>query len=366
MNKALIVILSLAFAACVPQPFTEDSELRLVPPPKESSSVDTPLDHENAFLRQEEARLAPLPSVSDDSRYFVKLLSVQELLTQDDVKQIRPLLQETSILNRAILVLAGLRFYLHAGLDPMLFQQAELTERTVSDGADWGTFESLEGVAAAFEVSFADELASNPFLENPVVVDLALRALEKGNENLSYAMSIHKAIDTKRASWSTFQERLIAFQKWHEGALSAIQETGDTLSAPALPVFMEELKSGEDILKRGQEYIDQSKFQESIALLRTIDASNIHHSAAEEKIKEAANKAVAELRQKAARAFQSAIPVTDSKARNAYLRDARKFLLTALKLYPEADQIHTVKQNLNVINKNLELLNNGPSEGTSD
>ena len=83
---------------------------------------------------------------------------------------------------------------------------------------------------------------------------------------------------------------------------------------------------------------------------------------AQEKIKEASNLAVQDLRRKAAKAFQSSIPVADRRARSAYLEDARKYLQAALDLYPQADQIPTVQQNLNVINKNLDSLASGGNQ----
>jgi hypothetical protein len=62
---------------------------------------------------------------------------------------------------------------------------------------------------------------------------------------------------------------------------------------------------------------------------------------------------VQDLRQKAAQAFQNAMPVADNRAKAVYLKQAKDLLEQALKDYPVADQLDTVRDNLAVITRDL-------------
>jgi hypothetical protein len=62
------------------------------------------------------------------------------------------------------------------------------------------------------------------------------------------------------------------------------------------------------------------------------------------------------LRRKAALAFQSALPVSDSKTKSGYLKQAKSYLEDAIKNFPDATQLPTVQDNLRVISADLEKL----------
>ncbi len=84
-----------------------------------------------------------------------------------------------------------------------------------------------------------------------------------------------------------------------------------------------------------------------------IDNRDPFFDQAREKIKIYSNRAVQDLRQKAAQAFQNAMPVADNRAKAAYLKQAKELLEQALKDYPVADQLDTVRDNLAVITRDL-------------
>ena len=77
---------------------------------------------------------------------------------------------------------------------------------------------------------------------------------------------------------------------------------------------------------------------------------------AQEKLIEISNKAVHDLRKRAALAFQKAGPITDRNTRAAYLNEAKIYLEQALTLYPQAENLHTVRSNLVIIARDLEKL----------
>jgi outer membrane protein assembly factor BamD (BamD/ComL family) len=113
-------------------------------------------------------------------------------------------------------------------------------------------------------------------------------------------------------------------------------------------------------LREAQSLIDRASYQEAIQRLQLFTQDNPFYPLAVDKAKIAKNLAVHDLRKKAATAFESSLPVGDPKAKNAYLKEAEGYLEQAITLYPDAEQIETVKENLNVIKKNLAQLTSNP------
>lgn len=132
--------------------------------------------------------------------------------------------------------------------------------------------------------------------------------------------------------------------------------TGANMVSSPLPFGEEVFENEEHMLQEADNFIKQTEYLKAIEILARISEDSIYIATAKEKIKEASNYAVKDLRQLAARAFQSAKPLSDKKARENYLKEAQGFLQEAIDRYPMADQIPTVKQNLNVINNSLKLM----------
>lgn len=126
---------------------------------------------------------------------------------------------------------------------------------------------------------------------------------------------------------------------------------GDT---PAPSTGNEGVFTGDEAeLRSIQALLDQGSYQEALSRLAQFKGDSPFYPAAQEKARNAKNLAVQDLRRKAATSFQNSLPVSDSKAKVVYLTEAQNYLEQALNLYPDAEQIETVKQNLQVIKKSL-------------
>ncbi len=117
-----------------------------------------------------------------------------------------------------------------------------------------------------------------------------------------------------------------------------------------------DLRSGDNVLMEAQDLAAAKRYSEAIAKAKIVSNQNPMFREAQDKIKTFSNEAVRELRQKAAQAFQNALPVADQQAKMAYLVEAKEYLETALQQYPMADQLDTVRENLSVISKDLSSL----------
>lgn len=123
-----------------------------------------------------------------------------------------------------------------------------------------------------------------------------------------------------------------------------------------------EIGKEESALQEAQNLADAGKYQEAIAKASGVSSQSQAHGKAVERVRTFSNQAVQELRMKAAQAFQGSLPISDPKARTAYLERARKFLEEAIKAYPQADQLGTVKENLAVITRDIERLKDDTSK----
>ena len=122
-----------------------------------------------------------------------------------------------------------------------------------------------------------------------------------------------------------------------------------------------DLLYGDSILMQAKKFASKGSFKQAILKARIVKNNDPYYPEAIDKIKFFSNLAVQDLRQKAARAFQSSLPVVDIKTKAAYLVEAKNYLEEALTDFPAADHLTTVKENLAVITKDLETI----SEETS-
>lgn len=139
---------------------------------------------------------------------------------------------------------------------------------------------------------------------------------------------------------------------------NASASTNAATEAAPLPMSAADLRSTDTLLMEAQNLADNKRFAEAILKASMVPEQNPLYSEAQAKIIQFSNEAVQELRKKAAQAFQDAMPVSDPKARAAYLERAKQHLERALASYPHApeEQLTTVKENLAVISRDLEQI----------
>lgn len=117
-----------------------------------------------------------------------------------------------------------------------------------------------------------------------------------------------------------------------------------------------DLNRGDALLRQAQRFAERGDYKQAIQYATRIAQKDPLFPVAFETIKAFSNQAVQDLRQKAAQAFQSALPVNDRETRVAYLEQARQYLVQALDEFPEADQLGTVRENLAVISQDLDSM----------
>ncbi len=209
-------------------------------------------------------------------------------------------------------------------------------------------------------------LRTNPFVQSTRIYQLASEAAKRLSPSSPDRLSLIQLLQGKLQRFQS----LLSEQGQSVPASNGQAMTGSSRSpaepTPTRPVNSDisiaELRQGDSILRRASLMAARGEYKEAIDLAARIEGEDPLFGSAQEKIKEFSNMAVQSLRQKAAQAFQSALPVSDKETKAAYLLEAQGYLEEAISNYPNADQLNTVRENLKVISQDLEVLNEEPKE----
>ena len=351
--------LSLVLTGCFSQMVTQGPEL-------EDPVVMQVPDHVPEEVPADEERPATVETKeSFYLSYINRLLQPGEpFRTEEDLKVIEQI-QSNPVkgsVEEAALAVGLVRGFISSKETQRSFGQSGIEVETDVPEQEEGP-ESLEKVLAdrSFDLSVA--LVSNPMLKSHSFQMFLLKAVKLSkNQSQEFLAGLRESIRKNSEEWSRLSQDLDSVGEPQEGQEADPAGTAmEAEAAPALP-FGEEVFSGDEArIREAQGLTEQGQFREAVDVLRAIPGDSLYLAEAQSKIREISNLAVQNLRRKAARAFQSARPISDHNTRAAYLRDAKKFLEEALEIFPESDQLHTVRQNLNVINKSLELMGSNRS-----
>ena len=209
---------------------------------------------------------------------------------------------------------------------------------------------SLQEVATRYNFDILQALNTNPFLNYPRFFATVAKVL---------AMHVGDG-DFHRDLESLLQSRLERFRTDLDALETLLTIPGAQSERTASHVEQEIntdlFRRGDNTLLEAESLATQGEYQSAIKKIATIGKDSPLLQIAQEKLIEISNKAVHDLRKRAALAFQKAGPITDRNTRAAYLNEAKIYLEQALTLYPQAENLHTVRSNLVIIARDLEKM----------
>ncbi len=210
----------------------------------------------------------------------------------------------------------------------------------------------LEELTSKSQVDLVQAIQVNPFLRSFTVFALINQSLNQRPNSEDFTNLIKQTLAQQSEGWQT----LGLVTPKSENIVNESDSPNMKTATPEESIA--KVRYGDSVLLEAQTLADSRNFYEAINKAASVDKNNPLYPSAQEKISHFSNQAVQELRQKAALAFQSAIPLSDPKVRSAYLEEAKKHLEEALNNFPKApeDQLSTVRENLLVITKNLEQI----------
>ncbi len=218
----------------------------------------------------------------------------------------------------------------------------------------------IEELERLYGINLIEILDQNRLVNNLHFINLALAALNSIEEKTYRAQKVFENIKLKLKYWQFVSQK---FFPEKETVLPPIEDLSEVMGPveptgvkPALPFEGSELSQGERLIMEASNLVEQNEYYQAIVLLNKIKQNSPLYSTVLEKKKLISNAGVTDLRKKAAKAFQSAIPVTDHKARTAYLQKAKEYLEEAARLFPDSEHQKSVEENLNIIKKNIEII----------
>lgn len=349
------VLSSFLFSCITPGKNSDSRNLLGKGKKKKSASIELP---------DEPASPEPGPAPEDLS-LFLKVSDLRSNFTTSDIQSLRKIAarSDRSPLNRAILLFGVLRSFLKLGVDPVLFDQAALLERTPVQGQNWASVTSLEALLQGTNISIKSEFDANPFVQTLTIVELASRALDREQDkSSSFVVELRAQLHEKATQWANVREKLGSTMPVSNAQPTPVPDAVATSAVTTLPPApVSDINpanyTDSELIKKSTELAEKSRYRDAIQLLRHIDTTSPYSAEAKKRIHDLSNKAVSELRTKAARSFQAAGPITDLRAKGNYLSEAENYLLRAIEEFPDSDQLETVKQNLSTIQKSLKVIN---------
>ncbi len=209
---------------------------------------------------------------------------------------------------------------------------------------------SLREAAMRYNFDILQALTTNPFLNYPRFFATVAKVLATHVGDSDFHRDLESLLQARlerfRSDLDALETLLTIPGAQHERTAAHVEQEIDT----------DLFRRGDNTLLEAESLATQGEYQSAIKKIATIDKSSPLLQIAQEKLIEISNKAVHDLRKRAALAFQKAGPITDRRTRAAYLNEAKTYLERALTLYPQAENLHTVRSNLVIIARDLEKL----------
>ena len=211
---------------------------------------------------------------------------------------------------------------------------------------------TLENSMLAIQVELPTTLVDNMFLRNATTYKMVKSILQRSSDSEEYRNSLNEVISREASNWAAlvpgvFQQASEKPESTEEIADKnpSIEEDKEISFGPG------DLEFADTVLMYSQKLADKGEYKKAISQIKRISAKDPAFTKASLSLKRLSNIAVLDLRQKAAQAFQSAMPIESATAQYSYLEQAKLYLEQALNDFPDAENRNTVEENLNIINK---------------
>lgn len=218
---------------------------------------------------------------------------------------------------------------------------------------------SLESMCMDRRLDLPAALSDNVLLQRSDLASQVLKAMQTLPVSDAFKSSVLAALKKQALSWSEVNLAILAMEP---APLPGIPSTETMAASPnsnpssnSTPLAAGD-KNYESLLTEAQSLADKGDYRAAVKKAGEIPEGHPLKAKSQEKVRDYSNQAVQDLRRKAALAFQSALPVSDSKTKSGYLKQAKTYLEDAIKNFPDATQLPTVQDNLRVISADLEKL----------
>jgi hypothetical protein len=375
-------------------------------PPKTSKNGNSKITQKDSKQEASKKTSKPIQKVEtvDYGEWFAHLLKSEETYTVKDRQQLAstPSTPKPGSLMEACLVAATLRdIATPPGAGPQAFSAVDQAARTQNTAviatAPVQTQAPLETRMRERGVDLASALTSNWYLKNSAIYSWAWNATILEGNSEPFKQNIQTVLKSEALIWQDIGHRVgiestvgaatapisQSPQKGDESA-AATPSSGNSNAAtavvpapvaatPSAGVANPNVNTGglsaPDTASNGgtalsenesskalglaQEAAGQENYEKAVTEASKITPGSPHYDIAQENIRQWSNKAVTELRKKAAFEYRTASSSNDASAKKNALNKAQTYLSDALKKFPSASNLDTVRDNLKMIETEL-------------
>ncbi len=297
---------------------------------KKSDFFEPLQDQDNASLSSAFNNEQDSNRVEESSKSFLntQLLNHTSKLTNSEIDSLEQYRSPTpGTASEAALVVGLLKATLHQQTiskteTPSSFQESD----TLGDSLKT----NLGELSGLYEVDPMGALKQNHFLQSGKVTELALLATQKTKKSVVYDRQVSIAMNKRVDRWNRIHQKYQA-QKSPQNESEPDQETDNTSTLSILNKLQPRQVRSKPTIKPLEE-IDTLSDSTDKAGLNVVNES-----------------AVETLRQKAAAAYQSSLPIRSPKAKLRHLRKAKKYLEYAMNRYKGNNQSDKLQNNLEVV-----------------
>jgi hypothetical protein len=319
------------------------------------------------------------------SAFFARLVFVENDYTEKDRQILRkiPAAPSGGTIHEAALVVGLLRDVLTPiGVSSRLSDTDSPSTRLDSRGnmTNSTTTSKIVGSrvielrAQGAGVDLIGALANNPYLKGRTVYKMAFEALMLGGNSPIFTDNLRSAIQSESAGWGEFAIQLGGKSDLRaqdnmptpsngttdaqggnvltlNSQINSQSNASQTVSATA------GLTSGSALLlAKAQELAAKDQIEQAITTAKMVPENSETYSVAKQNIKTWSDRATQDLRKQAANQYRASSGTPDSNGKKVYLSKARTLLEEALTKYPDSSNLETIKENLEIINQELNRL----------
>jgi hypothetical protein len=315
-------------------------------------------------------------SVSVDAEYaafFSRMVVTENDYTENDRQIFNsiPASPSGGTIHEAALVIGVLRDVLTP-----IGAQRELAR--ASDGTSVSR-NSLQSKTQEKGLDLIEALSINPYLKGRAVYLMAHDALQKGGNSSGFVQNLYSVLRKETSDWEQFATTLAGTTQSPNAATTATLPSSasnarvdakpptpsPTVTSPNMNPdqvnasssgLAEPSAEGAQILAKAQELAAKEQIEQAILAAKKIPENSESYSAARQNIKIWSDRATQDLRKQAAYQYRASSATNDPSGKRVYLGKARSLLEEALTRYPESSNLETIKENLEIINGELNRL----------
>ncbi len=297
------------------------------------------------------------------SRHALSVARLSE--TDEQLLNRMPNHPQPGSIHEAAMVLGIVKTFSPINIETNTFNEQELSdgknEQLKKSDAQENAVSGLEKAALMRGIDLPGAVEVNPFLQSASVVRLITFAAEKGRNSEAFNARLRSATLKQVSEWRNLSERynheLAEVPEIKAAPMDSPPPTGDAARAIIEGTSgVSDLHSSDLVINDAGRQADEGQFDQAIETLKRVEKISPLYKLSQEKAKEFANSAVRDMRRKAAQAFSAANQANDAGTKGSYLDKAKSILEEAVKKYPDADQLGTVRENLTVIIRDLDRL----------